>query len=208
MAGALEVVVFPLAVGWFSLVRNSVGVAAEVLRHQVSASALEVVMPSVLGLLEVREVAARGRVDLLREEVLRAQAVLAQAEAVVERLVIAREEVTGVLAPPQHQGLQPSAAAVPPAVAGSVVPSWQPGLGPTVLAPDYQRLLSVLADQEAAGGRGMRCGELARAMDLEATPARVEGVRSRMKRLSERGWAREASPGVFSPAQALSGSLA
>ncbi|MDJ0375718.1 hypothetical protein QMK19_40670, partial [Streptomyces sp. H10-C2] len=42
----------------FSLVRNSVGVAAEVLRHQVSASALEVVMPSVLGLLEVREVAA------------------------------------------------------------------------------------------------------------------------------------------------------
>lgn len=156
-------------------------------------------MPSVLGLLEVREVAARGRVDLLREEVVRAQAVLAQAEAVVERLVIAREEVTGVLAPLPQEG-PPPAVVVSPAVAGSVVPPWQPGLGPAVLAPDYQRLLCVLADRWAAGGQGMRCGELARAMDLEASPAKVEGVRAKLKRLTERGWTLETGPGVFSPA--------
>lgn len=157
-------------------------------------------MPSVLGLLEVREVAARGRVDLLREEVVRAQAVLAQAEAVVERLVIAREEVTGVLAAPQQEGAPPPAAAGRPTVAGSVVPSWRPGLGPTALAPDYQRLLCVLVDRWAAGGQGMRCGELARAMDLEASPAKVEGVRAKLKRLTERGWTLEGGPGVFSPA--------
>ncbi|MDG4536940.1 hypothetical protein [Streptomyces sp. AV19] len=60
-----------------------------------------------------------------------------------------------------------------------------------MLAPEYQRILSPLAAPEAGGG--MRAKQIGR----EATSARVEGVRSRLKRLATRGWATEVEPGLF-----------
>ena len=51
-------------------------------------------MPSVMGLLEERERAARQRVEVLQAE-------LREAEAVWERLVITRETVGEVLAEPR-----------------------------------------------------------------------------------------------------------
>ncbi|WP_431676040.1 hypothetical protein [Kitasatospora sp. KL5] len=100
-------------------------------------------MPSVMGLLEERERAARQRVEALQAE-------LREAEAAWERFVIARETVFEVLAQPRRSGEAPpavvaderptrAAAAVP----GSVVPHWRNGLAPTVLAPDYQRIMDV-----------------------------------------------------------------
>ncbi|CCK24442.1 hypothetical protein BN159_0063 [Streptomyces davaonensis JCM 4913] len=55
----------------------------------------------------------------------------------------------------------------------------------TALAPDYQRILSVLESE--AGREGMRCQQLAVALGLEAVPAKVEGLRSKAKRLVEWG---------------------
>ncbi|MGW1729420.1 hypothetical protein ACWCQK_42510, partial [Streptomyces sp. NPDC002306] len=69
------------------------------------------------------------------------------------------------------------------------------GMAATTLAPDYQRILSVL--ESDAGREGMRCQQLAIALGLEAVPAKVEGLRSKAKRLVERGWARQVRPGVF-----------
>ncbi|TQE31399.1 hypothetical protein Sipo7851_25780, partial [Streptomyces ipomoeae] len=69
------------------------------------------------------------------------------------------------------------------------------GMAASVLAPDYQRIVSVLESE--AGREGMRCRHLAVALGLEAVPAKVEGVRSRVKRLVERGWALQVRPGVF-----------
>ncbi|MET7938294.1 hypothetical protein [Streptomyces sp. NPDC005322] len=43
----------------------------------------------------------------------------------------------------------------------------------------------------------MTCQEIAAALGLEQAPASVEGVRSKMKRLTDRGWAVEPSPGRF-----------
>ncbi|MFJ1758656.1 hypothetical protein, partial [Kitasatospora sp. NPDC088134] len=87
-----------------------------------------------------------------------------------------------------------TAAAVP----GSVVPVWRDGLDAGVLAPDYRRLVDVLAGGGGSGGEAMDCRQLAVALGLEAVPAKVEGVRSKAKRLVARGWLAEARPGAFS----------
>jgi hypothetical protein len=164
-------------------------------------------MPSVMGLLEERERAARQRVEALQAE-------LREAEAVWERFVIAGEVVGEVLAESRDgEGCSPIAATgeqpvqVTAAVPGSVVPHWQEGLAPTVLAPDYQQIMDVLAGASGTGGEGMDCRQLAAAIGLERVPAKVEGARSKAKRLAARGWLAEERPGLFSvPAGRAGGS--
>ncbi|OIJ62885.1 hypothetical protein [Streptomyces mangrovisoli] len=150
-------------------------------------------MPSVMGLLEERERAARQRVEALQAE-------LREAEAVWERFVIARETVSEVMAEPRRgEDVPPVVVAderqvqVTAAVPGSVVPLWREGLVPAVLAPDYRRIMDVLA-----GGHSMDCRQLAASLGLEPVPAKVEGVRSKAKRLTARGWLAEERPGLFS----------
>ncbi|WP_371648759.1 MULTISPECIES: hypothetical protein [unclassified Streptomyces] len=63
------------------------------------------------------------------------------------------------------------------------------------VAPDYQRLVGV----PEAGGAGLRARELTGRLSLEVAPTTVEGVRSKVKRLVERGWLAEERPGVFTP---------
>lgn len=164
-------------------------------------------MPSVMGLLEERERAARQRVEALQAE-------LREAEAVWERFVIARETVGEVLSEPRGgEDVPPAVMAderpvqVTAAVPGSVVPHRQEGLLPAVLAPDYQRIMNVLASGNGTGGEAMDCRQLASALGLEPVPAKVEGVRSKAKRLAARGWLAEERPGLFSvPAARADGS--
>ena len=52
-------------------------------------------------------------------------------------------------------------------------------------------------DQAEAGREGMRCQQLVLALGLEVVPAKVEGLRSKAKRLVERGWALQVRSGVF-----------
>jgi hypothetical protein len=156
-------------------------------------------MASVLGLLEAKESAAREAVERAREEAARIAAVLEEAERVVERLVIAREAVVEVLAEPAGRGMDVvEENAVAAAVTGSPVPCQSGRLARTVLAPDYP------ADHLGAGDRGRgRPGQSAGqapavALGLEAVPAKIEGVRSRAKRLAERGWITGHQSGEFS----------
>ncbi|WP_223279866.1 hypothetical protein [Streptomyces sp. SDr-06] len=145
-----------------------------------------------MGLLEAREKKVREEVARLREEAERVQAALGVAERALERLELARVTVAEVLAE------EPSAGAAGPgraAVAGSVVPHRAEGVGAEVLAPEYQQILAVLAAPEAAGG--MRAKQLAVQLGWQTTPAGVEGVRSRVKRLTARGWVAELRPNVF-----------
>ncbi|MET7458680.1 hypothetical protein ABZT03_44210 [Streptomyces sp. NPDC005574] len=83
------------------------------------------------------------------------------------------------------------------AVTGSPVPHRAEGMAASVLAPDCQRIVSVLESE--AGRDGMRCQQLAAALGLEVVPAKVEGRRSTAKRLVERGWALQVRPGVSTP---------
>ncbi|MGW7387115.1 hypothetical protein [Streptomyces sp. NPDC054794] len=146
-------------------------------------------MASVLGLLEAREKKIREEVAGLREEAERVQAALGEAERALQRLVDARVTVTEVLTE------SPSAAAEPRAVAGSVVPHRTEGMAASVLAPDYQHIVEVL--ESDAGRAGLRCQQLAVSLGLEVVPAKVEGLRSKAKRLVERGWILQVRPGVF-----------
>ncbi|MDX2848509.1 hypothetical protein PV342_08460 [Streptomyces sp. PA03-3a] len=151
-------------------------------------------MPSVMGLLEERERAARQRVEVLQAE-------LREAEAAWERFVIAREAVGQVLAEPGDRRQAPVAVAddrpvtVAGAVRGSVVPVWRDGLEAVVLAPDYRRIMEILS---RLGDGAMDCRQLAVALGLQPVPAKVEGVRSKAKRLVARGWLAEQNPGMFS----------
>ncbi len=73
-------------------------------------------------------------------------------------------------------------------VPGSTVPPWREGLPVTVLAPDYQRILGILEQQRSTGHGPLRAKEIAVELGLGATSARVEGVRSKARRLAEHGW--------------------
>ncbi|MFJ9179434.1 hypothetical protein [Streptomyces sp. NPDC102360] len=95
---------------------------------------------------------------------------------------------------------------VPVAVAGRIVPHWAEGLAVDVLAAVYQQILVVLAGPEAVGG--MRVKPLAVALGRELAPSRIEGVRSRVKRLAQRGWVREARPNVFTVATGTASAVA
>ncbi|MFB8204098.1 hypothetical protein [Kitasatospora purpeofusca] len=146
-------------------------------------------MPSVMGLLEERERAARRRVEALRAE-------LWAAEAAWERFMIARQAVAADLAGPRAGDGVPSAgvageraARVAGPVPGSVVPAWREGLGLDLPTPDCRRLVEVLA------GRGE---EMDRRRLAAASGPEVEGERSKVKRPAARGWPAEGRPGMFS----------
>lgn len=178
-------------------------------------------MASVVGLLEERELAARERVEGLREEADRVLAELAKAETDWQEWLIARQRVGEVLSVPRigeaevadpvraeersapGRGPEPSAdaptvvSAPGAARAGSIVPVWRPALTASVLVLHYQRILSALAERRTDGDGVMTCQEITVALGLELCPAGVEGVRSKMKRLADRGWATEPAPGRF-----------
>ncbi|MGW2207203.1 hypothetical protein [Streptomyces sp. NPDC001774] len=167
-------------------------------------------MASILGLLEEREAAARVRAEELREA-----AALEAAEVELARRVIAREELVDALAvsaaetavvtedgeekaAPSEPGPEPVAASVP----GAVVPAWREGLSVSVLSPDNQRTLNVLQDRP--GPEPVWAKDIAEALGIDTTvPAKVEGVRSKAKRLAERGWLLLEASGMFSAGRRL-----
>ncbi|MEU3348272.1 hypothetical protein ABZ723_25400 [Streptomyces sp. NPDC006700] len=173
-------------------------------------------MPSVVGLLEQREIAARRRVDGLREEADRIQAELAAAEKEWQEWVIARRRGDRVLSPDgaADAGVQDAAKARDmdtqstsrdAAKPKSQVPVWRQGMTSSVLSVDYQRILQALADRARLGQGPLTCQEMAAVFGMDVIPARVEALRSKAKRLVARGWLAEPAPGRFSLAPAAAG---
>ncbi|MFG3662601.1 hypothetical protein, partial [Streptomyces sp. NPDC047706] len=157
--------------------------------------------------LEEREAAARTRAEELRLQAERIAAELAEAEAVLARRMIAREEVVEVLAlareraeaaePEVVPGPQEADAAVATApVAGSVVPRWHPGATPEALSTDYRRIVELVQDRPD-DSEGISAKQLAACLELELVPAKIEGVRSKARRLAERGWLTVSPSGRF-----------
>ncbi|GAA2355112.1 hypothetical protein [Streptomyces violaceusniger] len=173
-------------------------------------------MPSVVGLLEQHELAARRRVDGLREEADRIQAELAAAEQKWQEWAIARRRVGTVLAPddgniadeeavPGPRDAETRSAPRQAAKPKSQVPVWREGLAWSVLSVDYQRILTALADRHRLHKGPLTCQELAVVFGLDTVPATVEALRSKAKRLVARGWLAERQPGRFTLAQGPAG---
>lgn len=164
---------------------------------------------SMLGLLEARESAARERVEDLREEAARMAAALEAAEIELDRRVIAREELVDALAVSAEETTAAAEAAgeeapapVSASVPGAIVPPWREGLPVSVLSLDNQRILNVLQDRP--GHEPVRAKDIAAALGLDnAVAAKVEGVRSKAKRLGERGWLLQEVSGAFSAGRRL-----
>jgi len=146
-------------------------------------------MGSLIDELQRREAAAREEAEDLRGRIAQLAERLAGVEERLSRLVITRETVDEVLS---GSGAEASPAVMPDGVAPSrsghlaavgvlAVPPWRPGLEATVLPEAYRDLLEVAED----AGRSLRA-------------ATAEGLRSKLKRLAERGWlTEEAGPGLF-----------
>ncbi|WP_432199159.1 hypothetical protein [Streptomyces sp. bgisy027] len=173
-------------------------------------------MPSVVGLLEQHELAARRRVDGLREEADRIQAELAAAELEWQEWTIARRRVDTVLAPDAGATAEAEVTADPrdaqvqstsgdAAKPKSQVPVWRQGLAWSVLSVDYQRILMALEDRARLRQGPLTCQEMASVFGMDVVPARVEALRSKAKRLVARGWLAERQPGRFTLAAGVSG---
>ncbi|MFD7225510.1 hypothetical protein ACFV9P_31610 [Streptomyces sp. NPDC059892] len=93
----------------------------------------------------------------------------------------------------------PSVPAVPPQWPARTVAVWAEGLDARVLRENYRVVVEVLALARRAGGQATRsAAEIAAALGMELTKSSIEGrVRHSAKRLVERGWLAEPSPGRF-----------
>ena len=169
-------------------------------------------MASLIEELQRRKEAARREVDELRGEIARLNERLVLAEERLARLEITRETVMEILGGAGTAGrsagrkrgrrLWGVASAGSLGAGGSpagvvTVPPWRPGLAQSMLPSSYRDLLEVLAD----AGRPMRAGSIAAAAGLSTDKSKVEGLRSKLKRLAERGWLAEDGPGLFTLAR-------
>ena len=169
-------------------------------------------MGSLIDELQRREEAARAEAEELRGQIAELAERLAGVEERLSRLVIARETVDEVLS---EAGAQASSAPMPERAAPSrfghlspvgvlAVPPWRAGLAASALPQAYRDLLEVVED----AGRPVRAGQIAAAAGLNTDKAKVEGLRSKLKRLAGRGWlAEEAGPGLFALARDGTGEL-
>jgi hypothetical protein len=73
------------------------------------------------------------------------------------------------------------------------VPEWHENADASVLPQPYQDLLEVAAD----AGRALKAGQFAAAAGLDTGRAKVEALRSKLKRLASRGWLAEEPGGLF-----------
>jgi len=159
-------------------------------------------MGSLIDELQRREAAAREEAEELRGQIAQLTERLAGVEERLSRLVIARETVDEVLS---EAGAEASSVGMPegrlPSRSGHLspigvlaVPPWRAGLEASALPEAYRDLVEVAED----AGRPLRAAQIAAAAGLSTDKAKVEGLRSKLKRLAERGWlAEEAGPGLF-----------
>lgn len=115
-----------------------------------------------------------ARAEQLSTQMENLAAQLREAEQELEHLRITRKTV---LALPQE--------AEAPPVAPADLPSH----------PDYQRILTAFAGTS----RSLRARDLCEALDTGFEPKRIEGMRSKLKRLVKRGILEEPEAGVFRP---------
>lgn len=143
-----------------------------------------------------REAAAREEIAELRAQIEELTRRLAGREEVLSRLVITRETMTEILTGEEtatDAGAESDAGRAGSPVGVRLVPQWTPGLEVEVLPDSYRDIVEVLMDAV----HPMRAHHLCAALGLSTDKSKVEGFRSKLKRLVERGWLVEQGPGLF-----------
>ena len=124
--------------------------------------------------LATQEQQAAAGAERLREQIAELTGRLREAEEELEHLRITRKTI---LALPDEDTPQPPASE-PPALPDH---------------PDYQRIL----DAFATADHPLRARDVCEALDTGFEPNRIEGMRSKLKRLVKRGILEEPTPGEF-----------
>ncbi|MFD9637460.1 hypothetical protein [Streptomyces violascens] len=152
-----------------------------------------------------RESAARERIAELRGQIEELTGLLVEQEVVVSRLEITRETMSEILSadesvtgPETGESVVVDLVDEPVAAGGSpvgvrLVPTWSAQLDADVLPSSYRDIVEVLADAV----HPMRAHHLCAALGLSTDKNKVEGFRSKLKRLVERDWIAELEPGLF-----------
>ncbi|MFI2207208.1 hypothetical protein ACH47Z_42375 [Streptomyces sp. NPDC020192] len=144
-------------------------------------------MVSLTEELQAREAAARRRVEELQSEAAELAIRLEQAREDLSRLEITRETVTQVLA-------ELSAAEAEPDIGSGDAPE---GLVVAVLPDMYRDIVEVIADAPGP----VQAKQIVPRIGLPTTTGKIEGTRGKLKRLVERGWLDEDTPGQFTLAR-------
>ena len=160
----------------------------------------EAFVVSVDSLLDAHEVAMRARVDALGIEAARVAAELGEAERALGHVAITRATLAALVATDAVGHRRPGGVAVSAVCAAEPmqVPVWRDGMGSAQLPAGYRPVWQAVI---GAGGT-VRAKQFAGVLGLETSPAKVEGLRSKLKRLAARGWLVETG-GVFAAATAF-----
>lgn len=142
-------------------------------------------MSWILGQIGAKRAELEGRVELLRKELTDAQDELAEVRA-AER-VVARIMADARDAPDQDSDAR---GATP---IGMIT---VPVRGAGALPEDY----AVLWELIATAPKPLTCKDLCAQLGWELLPKNTEGLRSKLKRMVERGWLAEERPGKFTAA--------
>ena len=127
-----------------------------------------------------------GEVELLRKQ-------LADAEHELERLVIAGQVITQLIADDAVGG--PGAAGPAQRGFGLLVPPRSQQSGTGDLPGDYRSLVEAVAAAAAETGGPVTCVMAAQRAGLDVTGRQSENVRAKLKRLEDRGWLRRSAAG-------------
>ncbi|MFD7015352.1 hypothetical protein [Streptomyces sp. NPDC059928] len=162
-------------------------------------------MVSWLEELQRREARARERISELQGRIEELTGQLAEQQSVVFRLEITRETMSEILSgdgpvtgpdvemEPEGETAAPAVEAdrfeVGSPVGVRLVPSWSAESGVEVLPRGYADIVEVLADAV----HPMRAHQLCSVLGRSTDKSKVEGFRSKLKRLRERGWIAEVS---------------
>ena len=155
--------------------------------------------------LQAREAAARQRVEELQAQAAELAVRMEKAREDLSRLEITRETVAQVLAelsaaedvPEGRKVPEPQEAPAPHGIGVMAVPPWREGLVAEVLPDVYRDIVEIVADAPGP----LQAKQIVPRIGLEATTAKIEGTRGKLKRLVERGWLAEDAPGRFTLAR-------
>lgn len=159
--------------------------------HQADGEPVVSVDTKKMEALEARRAEVVGHAERLREQIAGLSEELSGAEERLARLQIARETAEEVLAAPSSP--VPDADGSGGGDGGVAVALVKAELDVTVMSPEYREIIALFATPGAA----MRCKEVCRHLGLGTEPRHVEGMRSKLKRLVERGFLAEPSSGLF-----------
>ena len=135
-----------------------------------------------------------GRVTALAREVEILRKQLADAEHELDRLVIAGQVITQLMAEGEAAG-EPAATGPARRGFGLLVPLRSQASGVSDLPGDYRSLLEAVA--AAAAGGPVTCVQAAQRAGIDVTGRQSGNVRAKLKRLEDRGWLRRTAAGRY-----------